>query len=109
MDDGETMESFDVSSLFNNVPIGEAIDIIKAKLEEDESLGERTPLLPGRVAEFLQLHLKSTYFSFNGEFFEQREGAGTSASITPPTSRKDWRSAFTITLEASWRRRRLYK
>ena len=28
MDDGETMVSFDVSSLFTNVPIGEAVDII---------------------------------------------------------------------------------
>ena len=71
MDDGETMVSFDVSSLFTNVPIGEAVDIMRARLEEDESLGERTPLSPGRVAELLQLCLRSTYFSFNGEFYQQ--------------------------------------
>ena len=60
------MVSFDISSLFTNVPIREALDIIRARLEEDESQGERTPLSPGRVAELLQLCLRSTYFSFNG-------------------------------------------
>ena len=53
VDEGETMVSFDVSSLFTNVPIGEAVDIIKDRLEEDDSLEDRTPLSPGRVAELL--------------------------------------------------------
>ena len=44
MDNGETIVSFDVSSLFTNVPIGEAIDIIRDRLEEDDSLEDRTPL-----------------------------------------------------------------
>ena len=82
VDEGETMMSFDVSSLFTNVPIGEAVDIIRARLEEDESLGERTPLLLGRVAELLQLCLRSTYFSFNGEFYEQREGAAMGSPVS---------------------------
>ena len=82
VDEGETMVSFDVSSLFTNVPIGEAVDIIRARLEEDESLGERTPLSPGRVAELLQLCLRSTYFSFNGEFYEQREGAAMGSPVS---------------------------
>ena len=41
---------------------------------EKEDLVERTPLPPERIAELLQLCLKSTYFSYNGEFYEQREG-----------------------------------
>ena len=67
---------------FTNVPIGEAVDIIRARLEEDESLGERTPLSSGRVAESLQLCLRSTYFSFNGEFYEQREGAAMGSPVS---------------------------
>ena len=57
VDKGETMVSFDVSSLFTNVPIGEAIDIIRDRLEEDDSLEDRTPLSPHRVAELLQVNL----------------------------------------------------
>ena len=67
--------SFDMSSLFTNVPIGEAVQVIRAKPRDDDSLTERTPLSPDRVAELLDLCLRSTYFSFGGEFCEQREGA----------------------------------
>ena len=66
--------SFDVFSMFTNVPIGEAVDIIRARLEQDEGLDERTPFSPGMVAELhvLLLCLRSTYFSFNGEFMSKR-------------------------------------
>ena len=40
----ELLVSFNVSSLFTNVPIGEAVQVIQAKLREDDSLAERTPL-----------------------------------------------------------------
>ena len=51
------MVSFDMSSLFTNVPIGEAVQVIQAKLREDDSLAERTPLSPDRVAELLLLQV----------------------------------------------------
>ena len=82
MDEGETMVSFDVSSLFTNVPISKAVDIIRKRLEEEDSLEDRTPLSPQRVAELLQLCLRSTYFSFNGELYEQREGAAMGSPVS---------------------------
>ena len=36
--------SFDVSSLFTNVPIGEAVQVIQTELREDDSLAERNKL-----------------------------------------------------------------
>ena len=74
--------SFDASSMFTNVPIGEAVDIILARLEEDEGLNERTPLSSGRVAEILQLCLRSTYFSFSGKSYEQKEGAAMGSPVS---------------------------
>ena len=53
VDEGETMVSFDVSSLFTNVPIGEAVDIIRDRLEEDDSLEDGTSLSSKRVAVLL--------------------------------------------------------
>ena len=78
VDKGETM----VSSSPMYIPIGEAVDIIRDRLEEDDSLEDKTPLSPQRVAGLLQLCLRSTYFSFNVEFYEQREGA----AMGPPVS-----------------------
>ena len=70
----EVLVSFDVVSLFTNVPIGEALQVIQERLREDESLGDRTPLSAGRVAELLEVCLKSTYFSYEGDFYEQTQG-----------------------------------
>ena len=78
----ESLVSFDVTSLFTNVPIGEAVEIIRDRLREDEDLVERTPLSPDRIAELLSLCLKSTYFSYGGEFYEQREGAAMGSPVS---------------------------
>ena len=78
----ESLVSFDVTSLFTNVPIEEAVGVIRDKLREDENLVERTPLSPDRVAELLSLCLKSTYFSFDGVFYEQRQGAAMGSPVS---------------------------
>ena len=77
----DALVSFDVTSLFTNVPIYEAVDIIHRKLTE-EDLVERTPLPAERIAEFLQLCLKSTYFSYNGEFYEQKQGTAMGSPVS---------------------------
>ena len=62
MEAEEVLVSFDVTSLFTNVPIDEAVDIIHRKLteEEEEELVERTPLLAERITELLQLCLPTS-------------------------------------------------
>ena len=54
------------------------MQVIQAKLREDDSLAERTPLSPDRVAELLDMCLRSTYFSYSSE---QREGAAMVANL----------------------------
>ena len=77
----EALVSFDVTSLFTKVPINEAVDVIHRKLME-EDLVEQTPLPAERIAELLHLCLKSTYFSYNGEFYEQRQGAAMGSLVS---------------------------
>ena len=73
----EILVSFDVSSLFTNVPVGEAVSVICERLREDGKLGDRTSLSLERIAD-----LKSTYFSFGGNFYEQKEGAAMGSPVS---------------------------
>ena len=83
MKEEEVLVSFDVTSLSTNVPIDKAVDAIHRKLvAEEEDMVERTPLPTERRAELLQLYLKSTYFSYNGELYEQRQGAAMGSRVS---------------------------
>ena len=53
VEEDEILVSFDVSSLFTNVPIDEAVWIIHDRLRNDEMLCDWTTLSPDRVAELL--------------------------------------------------------
>ena len=63
-EEDELLVSFDASSLFTNLPVAEVVQVIQAKLREDDSLAKRTP---DRVTESLDMCL---YFSYGGEFYE---------------------------------------
>ena len=72
--------SFDITSLFTNI---EAVDVIHRKLAaEEDDLVVRAPPPAERIAELLQLCLKSTYFSYNGEFYEQRQWAAMGSPVS---------------------------
>ncbi|KAL9966997.1 hypothetical protein ACROYT_G025149 [Oculina patagonica] len=73
--DNEIMVSFDVESLFTNVPIDGAVQAALRKLENDPSLADRTTLTPAQITDLLTFVLRSTYFQYNGSIYEQREGA----------------------------------
>ena len=47
--------SLDVSSSFSNVPVGEAISVIRKRLREDVTLGDMTILSPERLVELLEM------------------------------------------------------
>ena len=46
--DNEVMATFDVTSLVTNVPVDESVHIIRSKLQDDETLEDKTPLSPNR-------------------------------------------------------------
>ena len=69
------MVCFDVCSLFTNVPIDEAVRVIRDMLLTDDSLEDRTGLNVDDLTELLEICLRSTYFSYKGTYYEQLEGA----------------------------------
>ena len=77
------MVSFDVKALFTFVPIQPAITIIKKLLEEDQSLQQRTTMSVNNITCLLEFCLKSTYFTYQGQHFEQLEGPAMGSPISP--------------------------
>ena len=72
---GECLSSYDVSALFTSVPIDPALNIIKDLLDKDTTLKERTVMEVGDIILLLEFCLTNTYLSFQGQFYEQVEGA----------------------------------
>ena len=101
--------SLDVSSLFTNVPIDEAISLIRRRLREDETLGDRTILSPEWVAELLEMCLKSTYLSYGGDFYEQKEGAVMGSPVSAVVANLYMEFFEELALETAPTRPRLWK
>ena len=79
----ECMMSYDVKALFTSAPIQPAINIIKKYLGEDRELHLRTSMTVNHITCLLEFCLKSTYFTFQGRYYGQMEGAGMGSSISP--------------------------
>ena len=83
LEPGECLSSYDVSALFTSVPIHPALNIIKDLLDKDTTLKERTVMEVGDIILLLEFCVKNTYFSFQGQFYEQVEGAAMGSPVSP--------------------------
>ena len=79
---GECLSSYDVSALFTSVSVDPALNIMKDLLEKDHTLKERTVMAVSDIILLLEFCLKSTYFSFQGQFYEQVEGAAMGSPVS---------------------------
>ena len=75
--------SYNIKALFTSVPIQPAITIIRKLLEEDKELQKRTSMTVSHITCLLELCLKSTYFIFQGKYYEQLEGAAVGSPFSP--------------------------
>ena len=80
---GECLCSYDVSALFTSVPIDPALKIMKDLLVKDPTLKDRTIIGIDDIILLLEFCLKNTYFSFQGQFFEQVEGVAMGSPVSP--------------------------
>ena len=79
----ETIISYDIKALFTSVPIQPVINIIKNKLENDKDLKLRTSMSVEHIMSLLEYCIKSTYFVFKGQYYEQLEGAAMGSPLNP--------------------------
>ena len=75
--------SYDVSALFTSIPIEPAINIIEQQLKEDKDLHSRTNMKIHHIISLLRFCLNNSYFSFQGRFYQQTEGAAIGSPISP--------------------------
>ena len=79
----ECIMSYDVSALFTSIPIEPAINIIEQQLKEDKDLHSRTNMKVHHIISLLRFCLNNSYFSFQGRFYQQTEGAAMGSPISP--------------------------
>eukprot|EP00057_Strongylocentrotus_purpuratus_P009741 XP_011664215.1 PREDICTED: uncharacterized protein LOC100893431 [Strongylocentrotus purpuratus] len=79
----DTLVSFDVTSLFTNVPVDQACDIIKQRLISDPDLESRTKLTPDQIHDLLLTCLHSNSFKWRSNFYKQLQGAAMGSPLSP--------------------------
>ena len=80
---GECIISYDVTALFTSVPIQPVLNIIQQKLANDKDLQQRTTMSIKHIISLLEFCLRSTYFVFQGQYYEQVEGAAMGSPLSP--------------------------
>ena len=78
------MISFDVVSLFTNVPNDLAVDVARQRLLDDRTLSTRTSLHVDDIILLLRFCLNQCFFAFRGEVYHQVNGCpmGSPVSVT---------------------------
>ena len=65
------------------IPINEAIPVVRAKLEDDLGLLDRCPLDVPQLTTLLEMCLSSTYFTYQNDFYKQKQGAAWGLQFHP--------------------------
>ena len=77
------MVSFDVVSLFTNVPTTEALSIVRTRLESDDTLPERTTIPTDDIMELLTFCVTTTAFQLGDDYYQQTEGMAMGSPLSP--------------------------
>ena len=108
---GEVLISFDVVSLFTNIPTDLAIQIAHRHLEADDTLEDRTNLDVNNIILLLELCLNATYLQFQQLYYQQRQGTAvgspvsvTIANLVMEDVEERALSSFTSTAPLFWKR-----
>jgi len=71
---GEILISYDAKNLFTSIPINKLLQYTRDVLEKDRTLKARTKLSINDIITGMEICLRSTYFQFRNNFFEQEDG-----------------------------------
>ena len=77
------MVSFDVTSLYKNIPIIDTLNLIKDYVNNDYQFTRKTAITQDKFLDIVHLVLKTTWYTFNYQFYQQTDGV---AMGHPPSS-----------------------
>ena len=80
---GRKLLSFDVSALFTSVPVDKALEVIRSRLVKDQTLKKRCELTVDQLTQLLEFCLNTTYFVYDGTFYQQTHGAAMGSPVSP--------------------------
>ena len=83
LEPGEVIISFDVKAFFTSVPVHLAIQIVKQRLQQDNTLPQRASMPIPQITSLLEFCLTNTYFLFQGKYYEQVQEAAMGSPICP--------------------------
>ena len=83
LEEGECIISYDVAALFTSIPVKSALEVIKKKLEQDTEVHQRTTMSIQNILDLLEFCLCNTYFLFQGQYYEQNQGAAMTSPVSP--------------------------
>ena len=78
------MVSFDVTSLYTNIPIIDTLNIIKDYVHNNDQFTRKTAIPQEKFLVLVHLVLTTTWYTFNSQFYQQTDGVamGDPASST---------------------------
>ena len=91
------MASYDVDSLFTNIPLDETINICINELFKDKSKKKVNGLSKAQIKELLKLATKQSFFMFNNNFYIQKDGVAMDYPLGPTLA-----NAFLSFHEQNW-------
>ena len=75
--------SFDVTNLFSQVPVDEALKVLEERLSANDTLRVRTCIPVPRLTELIKICLRATFFQFQDTFYEQLDRAAMGLLLSP--------------------------
>ena len=85
IEDDEIMASFDVTSLYTNIPTIDTLNIIKDFVNNNDQFTRKTSIPQDKFLDLVYLVLTTTWHTFNSQFYQQTDGVvmrGPASSTT---------------------------
>jgi len=84
VDKDDIQASFDVVALYPSIPIDKALDCVRERLQNDETLAARTEWKPDDIVNLLKICLETHFKTLDGRIFTQTDGTPIGKLISGP-------------------------